>query len=71
MLDHNNENDLDIGIDLKDEAVNQNNFVLGNLNLKQNRNKERNRTQSEEDISQIAEKAAQDQKSGEQIEEEN
>ena len=34
MLDHNNENDLDVGMDLKDEVVNQNNFVLGNLNLK-------------------------------------
>ena len=71
MLDHNNENDLDVGIDLKDELVNQNKFVLANLNLKQNKNKERHRTQSEEDLSQIAEKAAEDQKSHEQIEEEN
>ena len=44
MLDHNNENDLDVGIDLKDELVNQNKFVLANLNLKQNKNKERHRT---------------------------
>ena len=48
MLDHNNENDQDAAMDFKELAENKNKFVLKNLNLKQNRGKERHHTGEEE-----------------------
>ena len=48
MLDHNNENDQDAVMDFKELQENNNKFVLKNLNLKQNRSKDRHH--SEEDV---------------------
>jgi len=44
MLDHNNENDQDAAMELKEAAENMNKFTLKNLNLKQNRNKDHKHT---------------------------
>lgn len=41
MLDHNNERDQDEGMEQKEATENQNAFNLDNLNLKQNRKKEK------------------------------
>ena len=53
MLDHNNEMDQDAVMDYKELQENQNKFVLKNLNLKQNRSKDR--SHSEEDVKTVEE----------------
>ena len=41
-IDHNNDNEADNNMDQKDEIVNKNKFNMANLNLKGNRNHEKN-----------------------------
>ena len=42
MMDHNNERDRDAEMDQRDDEVNNNKFVLENLNLKANKNNDKN-----------------------------
>ncbi|TNV74775.1 hypothetical protein FGO68_gene16630 [Halteria grandinella] len=53
MMDHNNERDNDVDMDHKEgEDVNNNKFVLGNLNLKANKNDDKVHKKHQEDMTQ-------------------
>jgi hypothetical protein len=52
MMDHNNERFRDAEMGQKDDVVNNNKFVLSNLNLKANRNDDNAKKRKAEDMTQ-------------------
>lgn len=54
MMDHNNERNNDVGMDYREgEDLNTNKFVLGNLNLKANKNDDKSHKKDQEDMTQL------------------